>query len=73
MLYLWEMRSTPSFPLLLDPLWPGVVAPDRMLSLGQIELLDIWTESKTNDLCEMNLLETDFFYYLTMCKQMTNA
>ena len=29
------MGSTPS--LLLDPLSPGVVAPDRVLSMGQIE------------------------------------
>ena len=32
------MQSTPSLPLLPDPLWPGVVAPDRVLSMGQIEL-----------------------------------
>ena len=38
MLELWEMQSTPlllSFPGLL---WPGVVAPDRVLSMGQIKL-----------------------------------
>ena len=34
MLELWEMRSTPSLPLLPGPLWPGVVAPDRALSMG---------------------------------------
>ena len=34
----WGMRSTPSLPSLPDPLWPGVVAPDRLLSMGQIEL-----------------------------------
>ena len=33
-LELWEMRSTPSLPLLPGPLWPGVVAPDRALSMG---------------------------------------
>ena len=32
---LWEMQSIPSVPSLPDPLWPGVVAPDRILSLGQ--------------------------------------
>ena len=37
-LELWGMRSTPSLPLLPDPLWPGVVAPDRVLSMDQIEL-----------------------------------
>ena len=34
MLKLWEMRSTPSLP----SLWPEVVAPDRVLFTGQIEL-----------------------------------
>ena len=38
MLELWGMRSTPSLPSLPGPLWPGVVAPDRVLSMGQIEL-----------------------------------
>ena len=33
MLGLWEMRSTPSLPLLSGPLWPGMVAPDRALSM----------------------------------------
>ena len=32
-LELWGMRSTPSLPLLPGPLWPGVVAPDRALSM----------------------------------------
>ena len=29
MLELWGMWSTPSFPLLPSPLWPGVVARDK--------------------------------------------
>ena len=33
-LELWGMRSTPSLPLLPGPLWPGVVAPDKALSMG---------------------------------------
>ena len=37
MLELWEMLST-SLSLLPGPLWPGVVTPDRVLSMGQIEL-----------------------------------
>ncbi len=32
------MRRTPSLPSLSGPLWSGVVAPDRVLSMGQIEL-----------------------------------
>ena len=38
MLELWGMWSTTSLPLLLGPLWLGVVAPGRVLSMGQIEL-----------------------------------
>ena len=33
-LELWGMRRTPSLPSLPGPLWPGVVAPDRALSMG---------------------------------------
>ena len=32
------MWSTPSLPSLPGPLWSGVVAPDRVLSMSQIEL-----------------------------------
>ena len=38
MLGLWGMRSNHSLPSLQGPLWPGVVATDKVLSLGQIEL-----------------------------------
>ena len=38
MLELCGMQSTSSLPLLPGPLWLGVVAPDRVLSIGQIEL-----------------------------------
>ena len=34
MLELWGMRSTPPLPLFPGPLWPGVAAPDRALSMG---------------------------------------
>ena len=37
-LELWGMPSSPSLPSLPGPLWPGVVAPDRALSKGQIKL-----------------------------------
>ena len=33
-LELWGMQSTPLLPLLPGPLWPGVVVPDRALSMG---------------------------------------
>ena len=31
---LWGMQSTPLLALLPSPLWPGVVASDRVLSMG---------------------------------------
>ena len=34
MLELWGMRSTPLLPSIPGPLWPGVVAPDRVLFMG---------------------------------------
>ena len=33
-LELWGMRSTTSLPLLPGSLWPGIVPPDRTLSMG---------------------------------------
>ena len=41
MLPLWGMQTTPPLPLFPGPLWPGEVAPDRVLSTGQIELFDV--------------------------------
>ena len=38
MLELWGMRSISSLPSLPGPLQSGVVAPDKVLSMGQIEL-----------------------------------
>ena len=43
MLELWEMKNTPSLPSLSGPLCPGVIAPDRVLSMCQIELFDFKT------------------------------
>ena len=44
MLGLWGIWSTPSLPLLPGPLWAGVVAPDRVQSMGQIELNCLQTD-----------------------------
>ena len=37
MVELWGMRSTPLLATLPDPFWSGVVEPEGVLSLGQIE------------------------------------
>ena len=36
-----RMRSTPLLPSLQGLLWPGVVALDKVLSMGEIKLFDI--------------------------------
>ena len=38
MLKLWRMRNTLFLPSLPGPLWPRVIASDRVPSMGQIEL-----------------------------------
>ena len=39
-LELWGMWSIPSLPLLSDSLWPRMILPVRVLSMGQIELFN---------------------------------
>ena len=46
MLEVWGMRSTPSLSLLPSQLWPGVLEPQMILSMDQIELFDIKAECK---------------------------
>ena len=41
MLGLWRIRSTPLLLSLPGSLWPRLVAPDKVLFMGQIELFDI--------------------------------
>ena len=57
MLEFWGMQSTPSLPSLPGPLWPGVVAPDKVLSMGQIELFNIWIECQQMTYAKLNCLE----------------
>ena len=45
MLELWGMQSTSSLPSLLGPLWPGMVVPDRAVSIGHMR-----TYAKPNSL-----------------------
>ena len=44
MLEVLGMQSTSLFPSLPGPLWLGVVAPGRVLSMGQIELSRVLTQ-----------------------------
>ena len=46
-LELWGMQSTPSLRLLPGSPWLGVVAPDRVLSIGQIELNCVFMQKLT--------------------------
>ena len=48
------MRNTSSLPSPPDPLWPVVLAPDRIQSMGQIELFAIWTEPKQMTNAKLN-------------------
>ena len=41
MLELWGKQSISLLPSLPGPIWPGLVAPDRVLSMGWVELFDI--------------------------------
>ena len=52
-LELWGMRSVSSLPLLPGLLWPGIVAPDRVLSMDKIEL--------TAYLCQTKLFQIELF------------
>ena len=67
------MRSTPSLLLLPGPLWPGVVAPESVLSMSQTELFDILNWEQTNDKSEIELLEIELLDHLTVYKQMTDV
>ena len=55
MLEFWDMQSTPSLPSLSDPLWPGVVGPERVLCMSQIELLNWIVWNRTVYVYEMDL------------------
>ena len=65
------MMRSPSLLSLSGPPWPIVVAHDRVLYTGQIELFDIKT-LKTIDLWWTELFEIELFDYLTVFIQMTD-
>ena len=57
MLELRGIASTLSLPTLPSSLLPGVMALDRVLSMGQIELFDILSECKQITYAELNCLK----------------
>ena len=81
---LWGKWGTSLLPSLLGPRSPRVVAPYRVLSMGQIELFDILTvylceneffetELFLHLTYETELLEIELFDLLTVCKQITDV
>ena len=55
----WRFREC-WVPLLIGPSWPGVIAPDRILFMGQIEKYCIQTNDKwlmLNCDCYLAILE----------------
>ena len=68
------MQSTPSLPSLLGPFWIWVVAPDRVLSMSQIEQFDHLTVFKQMTfLIELLVILSNTWNRLTVCKQMSNV
>ena len=63
MLEHWGMHSTPLLLSLPGPLWPGMVAPDRALSMGQIEL--------NCNYAKLNCLKLIIFTFNSVFKQVT--
>ena len=57
--------GTPILPFLPGPLWPGVVAPVRVLSMSQIEQ----TVCKQMTDVELWLLYSNTWNHLTVCKK----
>ena len=69
MLEIWGMRNTPLLLSLPGSLWPRVVAPDRVLSMGQIVLnyilmLNWIVWNRTIFVCQTELFEMELFVTL---------
>ena len=62
------MYSTSSLLLLSDPLWPKVVAPFRIFSMGQIELFNHLTVCKQMTDNELLVLHSNTWNYFIVRK-----
>ena len=72
MLELWGMRSTSLLPLLPGPLWPGMEAPDKVLSMAKLRTYAKLNCLKKNCFWNRNcteLFEIELFRHLTVCNQ----
>ena len=58
------MRSNTSLPLLPDSLWPGMVAPDSILSISQIELCAELFEIELFTCIEMDLALNNLQWFI---------
>ena len=69
MLELWGMQSSPLLPSLPCPLWPRVVALDRVLSMSQIELKCVLMLNRTvlifklRTCAKLNCLKLNCFWH----------
>ena len=73
MLELWGMRSTPSLPSLPDPIWARAIAPVRVLSIGQIELLQQHLGPKIIDTSLLLMKMYIFIRARDQCKTCTHS
>ena len=74
-LEIWEMRGPPLLPLPPSSHWPRVAAPNRVLSMNQLELFDYLNSEQINDRCLIELLaiHSNPRYHFTECKRMNNV
>ena len=63
------MQSTSSLSLLQDPHWTGVVVPDRVLFMGQIEQM-VYKQGTDIKLWQ---LYSNTWNHLTMCKKSSGS
>ena len=69
MLELWEVLSSPLLPSLPGPIWAEMVAPERVVSMGQIKLNSVlilnwiaWNRTVSYlNVCKQKIYSTELF------------